>query len=399
MTGHHRFVLYAGIISLFLFHCGKPDMQYRIKKGAFQSTLSETGEVQAVESRVVVMPYIGWKYGNTFKIIELAEHGKEVSAGDTIAQIDPQSVLRMLMEKTNQLEVEKAALNKLLVGHQSKRESLSAELEAAEATLNLNKIQLEKLKFGSERQQKIQKLEYQQASIIYEKSLKKLELTEKIMSCETAIQETKLAQLKNEIEDSERALSELVVTSPLSGMIQLAENWQTRTTVRVGDELYQGRNILSVPDLKKMKVNATVNEAEIGKIHLNQNVTVRLDAFPKVPFHGQISKIGKLSYRKDKNDLSKVFDIVILVEESDPILKPGMTVRCDIRLSDFDNVFYLENECIYKENGSYYVMISKHGRPQRLPVKAGPRNNQFTVIAGNFRKGQLTIPASASETE
>lgn len=385
---------------IFLNHCSLDDkiQKYRIKKGKFIATLSETGELDAVNSRVITVPYIGWKYGWNLKLIGLKNHGSEVMVGDSIAQLDPQNVLKYLNEKENQHEIEQATLNKLIAEHQNRQKSLLTELATAKATLDLNKVQLDKHQFASERKRKIKELEYKKATIQYNKTKKKYELTQKIMKNELIIQQTKISQLQNEITDSKQALLKLRITSPLNGMLQILKNRRTNQTSRIGDELWQGAQLVSVPDLSEMKVIATVNEMDIGKIYLNQPVTIKLDAFPKVPFHGKISEIGKLSFKKGKNDLSKVFEIVILMEKSDPILKPGMTVRCDIIVAKLKDVCYVENNCVYKDGKSYYLLVSDKGRTRRCDITVGAQNNQYTVVYGDFKVGQKVIPAEEFHT-
>jgi HlyD family secretion protein len=175
-------------------------------------------------------------------------------------------------------------------------------------------------------------------------------------------------------------------------MMQVLQNRRTRQFVKVGDELYQGQRFASVPDLSKMKVKSTVNEADIAKIHLKQKVVVRLDAFPSIPFEGEIIEMSRLSRKENEKSRTKVFDIVILLYKSDPILKPGMTVRCEIFTAQLDDVYYVENECIIRENLRYYLMIEDDGDFKKREVKIGPRNYQYTVIYGEYSVGQRVLP-------
>jgi len=217
-------------------------------------------------------------------------------------------------------------------------------------------------------------------------------LTQIVIENELKIQQIKIFQLKNDIKKAKQALMQLTIRSPLNGMMQLLENRRTDQTVKVGDELWQSQTFACVPDLNQMKVKSTVNETDIGKIHLNQKVIVRLDAFPSTPFEGEIIKIGRLSYKKDEKSRTKVFDVVIMLNKSDPILKPGMTVRCEIFTAQLEDVFYVENDCIMKENMKYYIFIEKKGNCEKFEIQIGPRNNEFTVVYGDFKKGQSVIP-------
>jgi multidrug efflux pump subunit AcrA (membrane-fusion protein) len=301
-------------------------------------------------------------------------------------------VLKFLVEKQNKLEIEQANLRKLYAQHKSNIEGQKAELVSSEAVLNLFKIQLEKSKFESEKKKEIKTLEFERQLVKYNKVEKKYKLTQKVLENELKIQQIKIFQLENDVNDAKQALKQLTVLSPLNGMMQLLENRRTRQIAKVGDELHQSQKFACVPDLSKMKVISTVNETDIGKIYLTQKVVVRLDAFPSIPFEGEIMEIGRLSYKKDKTSQSKIFDIVINLYKSDPILKPGMTVRCEIFTAHLNDVFYVENECVIKENMKYYMFMENNGNGEKCEVKIGPRNTQYTVVYGEYKKGQSVIP-------
>jgi multidrug efflux pump subunit AcrA (membrane-fusion protein) len=373
------------------------DQEYIIKKGEFIATLNETGELDAVNSRDILVPHIGWHYGWGLKIVGLVDHGTLVSAGDSIAQIDKNSVLKTLVERQNDLEIEQANLRKLKVQHKSTLRLLETELESSEAALLLSKIQLDRAQFESEKNKKIDQLEYERDLIKFKKIEKNYYLKQELLKNELKIQKIKIFQLENEVQDANEALTKLVIRSPLDGMMQLLENRRTNQIVKVGDEMGQGRKFACVPDLSSMKVKSTVNEADIAKVYHNQKVIIRLDAFPSVPFDGKIIEIGRLSKEKDEKSLTKIFDIVILLDKSDPILKPGMTVRCEFLTAQMDDVYYIENQCVIRENMRYYMFVEGDGDYEKREIEIGPRNNKYTVLHGEYTVGQSVLPLTELE--
>ena len=366
--------------------------RYEIKKGEFQASLNETGELHAVKSRIITIPYIGWKYGGRMKITELRDHGDDVAEGDSIAQIDQSGVMKVLAEKENTLEIERANLNKLYAEQKSRLKQLQTELASTKAALNMSKVQLEKHQFESSNKQVIKKLELERAEVEYDKVQQQLKLTDIVLENELKIQKLKIVQLEADLADAKEALAQLTVFSPLKGIMQLMENGRSGQMIKVGDELYQGEKFACVPDLSEMKVETTVNETDIAKIDLEQKVAVRLDAFPNRPFQGRIIEIGRLSYKKDEKSRTKIFDVIVLLDESDPVLKPGMTVRCEIQYAQLQNVLYVENDCILGKDGKYYLFMDNGGDCEKCCIRIGPRNNQFTVIYGEIHPGQKVLP-------
>lgn len=385
--------LFLLLFLVVLSSCGDiMNESYTIKKGAFKASLVESGELNTVKSKPVVMPYIGWRFGWRYTVIGLAEHGSKVKLGDSIAKIDPGNVDKYIIENTAELEIEKGNLSKMLVIQQNSINSLKTEFEEAKANYNLTKLSVEKFGFESKKKQLTKKLEFEQAEIKLETVKRKLELREKINTKERTIQELKIIRKEQSIAGAYDAKKKLTIHSPGNGIMQLAKNRRTRQMCKIGDEIYQGQRFASIPDLSRMKVETTVSETDIYKVKTGQKVEIRLDAYPAKAFMGTISYISKLSHEKEESASIKVFDLEILVDEQDPILKPGMTVSCEIFTVNFDDMYFVENECLIKENGQYFVYCEEGGSNTKYPVKTGPRNNKCTVIYGDLRQGQKVVP-------
>jgi multidrug efflux pump subunit AcrA (membrane-fusion protein) len=391
----HLIAAIALLMTVLITDCDEagPVNKYRIQKGDFQASLTESGELQAVVARHIVMPFLGFRYGYRQKIIGLVEHGIEVSEGDSVVGLDPSGVQKFLLERENKLEMEKAAYNKLMVQHRNTEKQLQSQLLQQEAGYSMEKLELEKSQFDSERNKKIQELEFLKAEINLDKTRMKMRYNRKIAELDRIIQATKVKQLENDTADSHNALRKLCLRSPNDGILQVDYNRYTRQLYKTGDEAYPNRSLASIPDLRRMKVKSSVNEVDIDKISPGQRVVVRLDAFPDLEFGGEISTIGKTSHKKNRDSNIKVFDIEVMVEENDSeVLKPGMTVSCEIIYAEFRDVLFVDNECIIRENGEYYIHIDRRGRVDRTAVEVGPKNNSHTVIYGDFSEGQVIIP-------
>jgi multidrug resistance efflux pump len=383
------------IICLTHSSCNKSDYSddLHIRKGEFTATLTETGELQAVMARSVIMPSVGGNYGWQFKITGILEHGSHVKEGDSIIQIDPGNVMKYMIEQLTRLDLEKANLNKLVVEQKSKTETLKANLQEIQADYDMKMLELEKFEFESERNKQIKELEFNQARINLERVIKTIELEEKISENALKIQKIRLSQIENNIRDARAARDKLTIRSPIEGVLQISTNWNTQQLYKSGDETWQGAELARVPDLRRMKVISAINEMDIGKICQGQKVVVRLEAFPEKAFQGKIYDIGKLSHKKEWESTIKVFDYEIILDDSDPVLKPGMTVNCEIFYAVLDDVHYVDNSCLERVDGNYFLYTKNNGNWERLAVEIGPGNSKHTVIYGDFKEGtELMVP-------
>jgi len=362
--------------------------------GVFDVDLTiHAGELLAVNARSVLVPYIGWKYGWQFRLTGLEEHGTQVSAGDSVAQLDPANVMKFMLEQQNLLETENANLNKMCVEHANRMEELEAQMKEVRANFDLKKLELERFKFESERKQEIKELEFRQAEIHIQRIQKSIQLEKEICDNSLKIQSIKVSQLEENISEAQDALQKLTIRSPIDGIFQLSVSRMTDQLYKLGDNTYQGAELALVPDLSKIKVKSTIHETDIRKVSHGQKAIVRLEAFPDLPFYGKVTDIGKLSYSREEDPSIKIFDLEITLDQSDPVLKPGMTVSCEILTAELKDVFYVDNDCLKKVNGAFYLtMRTDHGWEEQ-EVLTGPSNNKYTVIFGDFSQGtELLLP-------
>ena len=292
------------------------------------NSIVETGEIAAVNSKAFTLP----RYGRNFyemKVIGILEHGAILNEGDSILQLDPTDVKKFIVDRETNLEAQVASFEMLKVNQENSVNEQESKMKNEIATFNLRQIELEASRFEPDRIKKIKELEFKQAEIRLEKEKKKLTLNKIIGDYNYRIQEIRVNQTKADIQNAYDILPALTIRTPISGVFQIAESRRTNNLLKVGDQIYPGANMASVPELKWMKVNTQINETDFLKIKLGQKVAVRLDAMPSVVFDGEIDYIGRLCYLKDNKSKQKIFDVEVRLLKVDERLKPGMTVSCE----------------------------------------------------------------------
>lgn len=292
------------------------------------NSIVETGEIAAVNSQAFTLP----RYGRNFyemKVIGILEHGAILNAGDSILQLDPTDVKKFIVDRETSLEGQVASFEMLMVNQENSMNEQESKMKNEIASFNLKKIELEASRFEPDKFKRIKELEFKQAEIRLEKEKRKLALNRIIGENDYKIQEIKVNQTKADIENAYGILPQLTIRTPISGVFQIAENRRTNNLLKVGDQIYPGANMASVPELKWMKINTQINETDFLKIELGQKVLVRLDAMPSVVFDGEIAYIGRLCYLKDSKSKQKIFDVEVKLLKVDERLKPGMTVSCE----------------------------------------------------------------------
>lgn len=323
-------IVYIALIATIVSACNEDNKQVvQVERGKFHATITETGELQAVNSKIITVPFFNWEYGKS-KLIWLEKEGIQVSKGDAVGQLDTSGVKRVKGQKEADLEIAKADLEKLKVDHASQMKKLLADLKSAEAALKLAQIDTQRVRYESKAKQEISQLQLKIAEIELRKVQNKIKHTHIIQNEELLIQKEKIKQIISAIKNAERTIERFTLRAPSDGIVEYRRKRRSKEKIRVGDEFWPGRPLIGLPDLSQMKVQTTVNETDIVKIYIGQKVFVRLDAYPKIAFEGKINSISITCHDKEEKSKIKVFDVAVLLNERDPILKPGMTVSCEI---------------------------------------------------------------------
>jgi HlyD family secretion protein len=127
-------------------------------------------------------------------------------------------------------------------------------------------------------------------------------------------------------------------------------------TVTGSGSFNAGTVISTVADLDTMLVKAGINEVDIGKIHLGQEARVTLDAFPRVLFKGNISRIAPAARLDDQ---VKVFDVEIALEKLGVELRTGMTANLEIRGEIREQVLTVPVESVFVRGEEEMVYIQR----------------------------------------
>jgi len=299
------------------------------KQEKHAQNIRETGELYTADTKSFILPRFG-RYWSRMTITGMLEHGTQVSAGDSVIQLDPTDVKQFIVERQTQLENQVAALQKIRVNNDIKEKGYAASLKSEEAAFNLAKLQLEASRFETERARKVKELQFRQAQIKYDKVKRNIEYSRIMARNDEKIQQIRMQQVQELLEMAEAVLPQLTIRTPISGVFQVGRRRGRKgTDYKVGEEIGAGNSMGSVPDMTWMKVHTYINEVDRPKIVEGQQVIVRMDALPAVEFKAEVEKIGVLCHAYSNDDDRKVFNVDVKILVSDERLKPGMTVSCE----------------------------------------------------------------------
>jgi RND family efflux transporter MFP subunit len=183
---------------------------------------------------------------------------------------------------------------------------------------------------------------------------------------------------------AEAQLSYARIVAPIDGIIASVAT-QEGETVSAG---LQAPTFVTIIDLHRLEVDAYVDETDIGKVKLGQQVTFTVDAYADRDFSGQVTAIYPKAL-KQQNVVE--YDVVIGIKDPQALLKPDMTANVTIAAETHNHVLAVPTKAIRREGGQKVVYVLQGGKPVTTPVKTGVRDTEYTEIVSGVTEGTVVV--------
>ena len=341
-------VLAAGAAaSLYALAPSGEQIDYRlsaVEVGDIESVVLSAGTLAALNTVVVGSQLSG-------QVAELhADFNDTVEAGEIVARIDPRTFQARVLQHQADVAVAKGNI-----------ESRKAELQRAEATLGQAERELA-------RRQTLQQRGHVSATEL-DRDITLVETSQaQVAVAKAAIGNARatLEQRQAASEQSKLDLERTYIRSPVSGTVinRQVELGQTVAASFSAPELFEIGQ-----DLHRMKVEASVDEADIGRIREGMPCRFTVDAYPERRFFGRIQQI-----RKAPNIVQNVvtYKVIITADNDDLALLPGMTASVQIVLGSKSDVLKVPNAALrFAPRGSVRETPGAASQPPAAPAQFG----------------------------
>lgn len=181
------------------------------------------------------------------------------------------------------------------------------------------------------------------------------------------------------------------IRSPIDGIVlaRQVEPGQTVAATFQSPVLF-----VVVEDLAKMRVLASVDEADIGAVAEGQQATFTVDAYPTRTFTGALVELRSAPHLVQN---VVTYDAVIEVDNQGGALKPGMTASAEIETAAATDVLRVPNGALHFRppeaaagEGDAIWILTDEG-PTRVPVTVGISDGVLTSVEGEVHEGDRVI--------
>ncbi|NLD61840.1 efflux RND transporter periplasmic adaptor subunit [Candidatus Sumerlaeota bacterium] len=379
----------------------------KVKRDNIELTVSTTGKITAnttveIKSKasgtITKLPY------------DISDH---VTSGDLLCELDPVDELRNVRLKNVALESAKARVSQQEINLKIQELNLETQTSSTHAALAASEVKFadtvdklararalfQKQLLSKEDLSAAENEMAQTSNSLQQAIIDVRELETQPHQLELKRQDVKLAkasvlQSEVDLENAQQALSDTKIYAPSDGVI-------TERTVQIGQIIASGVSnvgggtvIMTIADVSHLYVDASVDEADIGKVKVGQNVTITTDAYIGKQFTGKISRVAA----KGTNSNNVVtFAVRIEVDNAgNGLLRPEMTANIEIEADRRQNVLTLPNEAIQMYRGQNFVDLKgKNDTPTSVTIVTGLTDGLKTEVVSGLEDGQEVLYPAA----
>jgi RND family efflux transporter MFP subunit len=335
-----------------------------IKRGELVMRLKSPGEA-VTEKKIAIKTEVA----GTIKNLNVRE-GMHVRQGDLLLEIEDREY-RLRLEKSEATRLK--YLSELLLERQFS--APDKELDSA-ALEKLKKAEEAFSQAGSRFSQGlISREEFEKAASDYELVL--IESGKK--KDEVMASAKQFTQSEIDVKMSQMELEKTKIRAPFSGII-------TDIKISPKENLSAGREIFTLVDISRIKVQARVLESEVGKMRVGREADLRFSAYPGKTFKGKVEAISPII-----NPADRTCTVHILVENPQEEIKPGMHAEVEISADVYTDRLLVPQEAVLVRGGRKLVFVVEEGLAKWRYIEVGLENEDYAEVLDGVKEGEPVI--------
>jgi len=347
-----------------------------VSKGKIDVTINATGKV--VAHQVVEVKS---KAGGEITAIH-AEEGDAVTKGLLLAELDPSDEDRRVERARSDLRIQESRLSIAKADLDLSKSDFTWGLESARQEVASSEAAMKESKARFERQEALlrenaisaQELEtskstYLQAVARYESAVAAASDREQRAATvaqreqDIALAEANVSNARIALAEAEERLAETRIVAPMDGILTSKLVAEGQVIASAISNVGGGTALLTIGDLSRLYIDASVDEVDIGQIRVGQPVVITADAYPAEQFVGKVLRVAPEG--QTVNNVI-VFNVRCEIEGTGlKLLKPAMTVAVSIQAGRREDALLIPINAIFYENDTAYVLRNDHEKEEK----------------------------------
>jgi len=188
------------------------------------------------------------------------------------------------------------------------------------------------------------------------------------------------------------------IRAPISGTI-ISKNVTVGEIVAgplAGGNLAVPTAIAEIADLSDLEVHVDVDEVDIGKIKVNQEANISVDAFPDKTFKAIVKGIALMT--SSRREMGITYRVKVQIENPEKILKLGMTTNVDFMIRSRTQVLSVPKSAILAQGGKQFVFTINKQKVNSREIVTGIEGEEFMEVTSGLQLGERVVIGMKTKT-
>ncbi|HEU0152392.1 MAG TPA: efflux RND transporter periplasmic adaptor subunit [Arenimonas sp.] len=197
--------------------------------------------------------------------------------------------------------------------------------------------------------------------------------------------------------DAREQLSKTDIRAPISGVI-VALPIKVGETAIASTNAFAGAQLMKIADTSAIQADLKVDETDIAKIALGQEVEVFAAAFLDTAIQGKVEQVALAPTLENQG---RSYLVTALLSPPEGLaLRSGMSARADIFLGDGSTKLAVPVEAVGTDVAedkkvTRYVWVDRDGRAAKVEVEVGLSDDKWEEITSGLSAGDRVITGPA----
>lgn len=353
-----------------------------VREQSLSRAVSAEGTLQAVHSTLLSQPEKG-----LFKIERAVPHGSRVDAGDVVVRFAGDDLEARLADGHSDRASARTRLAKesALVAAAQRDRQRAVELARAELAQSLD--------FDTQDEALFSRHQLIQSEIDEQLWLARSAHAERAERIESKLSESRLELLRVgrrradlTIERAEKGLRGLELRAPHAGVVLFVDSGHGQP-FQVGDPVWGGRTVATLPDLSDMEAVVHVLSADAGGIVVGMPASVLIEAHPETRYAAKVESVDTLAKPITRGSPTQYFAVTLELERTEPaLMKPGARVSARLVVDELSGLV-VPRQAVFERDGQSVVYVRRAARWQAVPVELGAITLGRAVVTRGLAAG------------
>ena len=345
------------------------------------------GTLEAVESTRISVPI---QVSRRARIAWLEEDGASVTTGDVVLRFDPSEM---------EIDLENAQGELAKSRHQERKTEATTEAQSQELSKDarLADLELEVAdRFRPSDDELYSRNEILESQIDGDLARTRKQHTESVgtIRADLSAADAELIDIaeqlaRQRLDDAQTGLSALEVKAPHDGLLIWSRDWRGEI-LKIGAEVWRGRELGSLPRLDRMHAKVYVLEADAGGIEVGAEATLQIASKPEAPVPATVTAMGAVSQPRFRGSPVRYFEVTLEPEANHPeFMKPGQRVSALIDVQNRPSALVVPRQAVQYDEGRAFVFRRQGGSFEQTEVEVATQSLALSVIDAGLEAGDV----------